>query len=307
MVKASVTTFYDKDTGTAQHVCACPETKRAAIIDSVLSIDPISVKTDPVYLDKILQFVTEQQLQVDWILETHAHADHISGAQYLKSKLGGKVQTGIGQDITQVQQVFAGIYGLSHLPQDGSQFDHLFKDEEKFKIGNLDINVMCTPGHTPACVAYYIPNDVVFVGDTIFMPDSGTARCDFPLGSAEILWKSIQKLLALPDETRIFMCHDYGKPGARDPQWETTVGKEKAENIHVKLGTEMAQFIKLRTERDATLTPPKLIVPSVQVNINAGKFLFDAEGKVMLKYPVNSFVPTKGETGVITDGKLKQK
>jgi glyoxylase-like metal-dependent hydrolase (beta-lactamase superfamily II) len=300
-VKAQTKTFYEVDTGTCQHVVWCPNTKKAAIIDSVLDFTPNDGATKPEAADEILDFVKEEGLDVVYVLETHAHADHITAAPYLKEKLGGSAKIGIGANITKVQGVFKTIYDLDDdtCKGDGSQFDVLFKEGDELAIGDLKFTVWHTPGHTPACVSYVISGDVIFTGDTIFLPDQGTARCDFPEGSVDDLWTSISRILALPGDTRLLTCHDYG-PGGRAPAWETTVKDETDKNIHVKAGTERDQFVKWRNERDATLSAPRLIIPSVQANINAGYFPVDANGKTFLKTPVNTFAPPKdgADTGV---------
>ncbi len=281
-----VTALFHADTFTITYLVADPENKRAAIIDSVLDFDPKSGRTTTEAADKLVKLVGEQGLTVDWILETHAHADHLSGAAYLKRKLGADV--GIGAHITDIQGVFKTVFNLnSGFEPDGSQFDRLFEDGETFAIGDLEVRVMHTPGHTPACVTYVI-GDAAFVGDTLFMPDFGTARTDFPGGDARVLFQSIHKVLSLPKETRLFMCHDYA-PGDRDYAWETTVAEERAQNIHVHDGITEDQFVDMRTSRDATLDMPQLILPSIQVNIRAGH-LPDPEdnGVAYLKLPLNA-------------------
>ena len=269
MKQADVNVFFDQATFTASYVVSDPSTKRAAIIDSVLDFDPASGRTGTDSADEIIRYVTEAGFGVDWILETHVHADHLSAAPYLKDKLGG--QTAIGMNVSAVQNVFRGIFNLENLDVDGSQFDHLFADSETFKIGDIEATVLATPGHTPACVTYII-GDTAFVGDTLFMPDFGTARTDFPGGSATKLYQSIQKIFELPDETRLFMCHDYKAPGREDYAWETTVGEQRAKNIHISDAVTEAQFVAMREERDGQLGMPKLILPSIQVNIRAGNF-----------------------------------
>ncbi len=278
--------FFDPDTFTISYVISDPATNKAAILDSVLDFDPKSGRTATKSADDVLAYMKEKRLDVEWILETHAHADHLSAAPYLKDKLGqGKVA--IGEHITTVQETFKKVFNAEPaFATDGSQFDHLFRDGETFKIGNLEARVMHTPGHTPACLSYVI-GDAVFVGDTLFMHDYGTARCDFPAGDAATLYRSIQKIFALPDDTRMFLCHDY-QPGEREPAWETTVGEQKAKNIHIHEGVSEAEFVRMRTERDKTLDMPVLILPSVQVNMRAGH-LPPAEdnGVVYLKLPVD--------------------
>lgn len=291
--------FYEKDTSTIQYVVACPQTKKAAIIDSVLDYKIEGSSTSTKTADEIIAFVKERKYDLDWVLETHAHADHISAAPYLKQQLNHNAKIGIGEGIKNVQSTFKGIFNLKDLQPDGSHFDALFKDGEKFHIGNLEVEVLHTPGHTPACITYYIGKHALFVGDTIFMPDQGTARCDFPHGSAELLWNSIHKILNHPDDTKIFTCHDY-QPGGRAPAWETTVGEEKAKNIHVKEGTKVEQFVEWRKTRDASLAPPRYILPSIQVNIRAGKFPKPEDnGHYYLKIPMNVF--SKQDNGIVPD------
>ncbi len=283
-VHVPVHSFYDPATATVSHVVVEPNGRRCAIIDSVLDFDYASGRTGTESADRIIRFVRERGLVVEWILETHAHADHLSAARYLKQHLGGRV--GIGARITEVQRIFREVFNLEKtFNTDGSQFDHLFADGERFTIGTLEARVMYTPGHTPACCTY-VMGDVAFVGDTLFMPDGGTARADFPGGDARQLWRSIQKILALPEDTRLFMCHDYC-PGGREPRWETTVREERERNIHIAGKTE-EEFVRLRTERDRTLGMPQLLIPSIQVNIRAGDFPPpEDDGHVYLKVPVN--------------------
>jgi glyoxylase-like metal-dependent hydrolase (beta-lactamase superfamily II) len=283
-----VKTFFDEPTFTFSYVVSDPETKRCAIVDSVLDFDYAAGKTDTASADQIVDYVKAEGLTVDWILETHVHADHLSAAPYLKDKLGG--QLSIGEHITTVQNVFGKAFNEgSAFQRDGSQFDHLFKDEEQFKIGTIEARAMHTPGHTPACMSYLI-GDALFVGDTLFMPDYGTARCDFPGGDAHTLYISVQKIFSLPDETRMFMCHDYKAPGRDHYLNETTVGEERLHNVHVGEGKCEQEFIKMRTERDATLSMPRLILPSVQVNMRAGHMPEPEEnGQSYLKVPVNLF------------------
>ena len=282
----TVQAFFDPATWTVSYVVYEQPGSAAAIVDSVLDYDPKSGRTRTTSADRLIAFVREQNLTVEWILETHAHADHLSAAPYLKKQLGGKIA--IGGDIKTVQDVFKRVFHLEPgFRTDGSQFDHLFADGETFAIGNLQAQAIATPGHTPACMAYQI-GDSVFVGDTLFMPDVGTARCDFPGGSAPTLYRSIRKLLALPPETRLFMCHDY-PPAGREPTWETTVAAQRASNIHVRDGIAEQDFVAMRTKRDATLEMPVLILPSVQVNIRAGEMPPpEANGVSYLKIPVNA-------------------
>ena len=263
-----VKTFFDEPTFTFSYVVSDPATKKAAIVDSVLNYDPKSGRTSKESADEIIAHVREHGLEVQWILETHVHADHLSAAPYLKEQLGGTLA--IGSNIKTVQDVFGKVFNAgTEFARDGSQFDHLLEDGEQFAVGSIQARAIHTPGHTPACMTYVI-GDAGFVGDTIFMPDFGTARCDFPGGDARTLYRSIQKIFALPDETRLFMCHDYKAPGREEFAHETTVGEEKAHNIHVGAGQSEEAFVKMRTERDATLDMPVLILPSVQVNMRAG-------------------------------------
>ena len=285
-VKPEVHGIFDPATWTITYVVYEKEGSACAIIDSVLDYDPKSGRTGTASADKVIAFVKEKNLKVDWILETHAHADHLTAAPYLKQKLGGRIA--IGDHITTVQQVFKGIFHLEPgFATDGSQFDHLLKEDEAFAIGNLTGQVMFVPGHTPACVAYRI-GDAVFVGDTMFMPDVGTARCDFPGGDAGALYRSIQKILSLPADTRLFMCHDY-PPDGREIRFESTVAEQRRANIHVHEGISEEAFVQMRTQRDATLEMPVLILPSVQVNIRAGEMPpKEANGVAYLKIPVNA-------------------
>ncbi|NWG47299.1 MAG: MBL fold metallo-hydrolase [Alphaproteobacteria bacterium] len=269
-MKPEVTSFFDEATYTITHVVADPKTRRAAIIDPVLDYDPKSGRTATRSADRVIAHVREAGLTIDWILETHAHADHLSAGPYLKSALGGK--TGIGAHITDVQEVFGTLFNAEpDFARDGSQFDQLFEDGARFAIGGLEARVMHTPGHTPACVTYVV-GDAAFVGDTLFMPDYGTARCDFPRGDAATLYRSIRRIFSLPDETRLFLCHDYKAPGRDSYVWETTVGAEKAGNVHVHEGVSEAEFVAMRTARDRTLGMPVLLLPAVQVNMRAGAF-----------------------------------
>ncbi len=284
--KPQVHGIFDPATWTVTYVVYEKEGSPAAIIDSVLDYDPKSGRTKTDSADKVIAFVKEKRLSVEWILETHAHADHITAAPYLKQKLGGK--TAIGDHITAVQKVFKGIFNLEpSFTTDGQQFDHLLQEDETFGIGNLTGRVMYVPGHTPACVAYQI-GDAVFVGDTMFMPDVGTARCDFPGGDAKTLYRSVQKILSLPSQTRLFMCHDY-PPTDRPIAFETTVAEQRAKNVHIHDGVSEEAFVAMRTKRDATLEMPVLILPSVQVNIRAGEMPpNDDNGVAYLKIPVNA-------------------
>jgi glyoxylase-like metal-dependent hydrolase (beta-lactamase superfamily II) len=278
--------FFDPATWTVTYVVADAQARRAAIIDPVLDYDPKSGRTDTESADKVLAFIKEQGLQVDWILETHAHADHLSAAHYLKQHTGARIA--IGEHIRAVQSTFKKVFNLerSFLP-DGSQFDHLFADGETFMIGQLEATALLVPGHTPADMAYRI-GDSLFVGDTLFMPDIGTARADFPGGDAHALYRSIHRLLALPPDTRVYVCHDY-PPDSRGPQWQTTIAEQAANNIHVHDGISEADFVAMRAARDATLGMPTLILPSIQVNIRAGDMPpAEDNGVHYLKIPLNA-------------------
>jgi glyoxylase-like metal-dependent hydrolase (beta-lactamase superfamily II) len=285
-LKPQVHGIFDPATWTVTYVVHNGTGSAAAIIDSVLDYDPKSGRTRTTSADKVIDYVMAQCLKVQWILETHAHADHLSAAPYLKQKLGGKIA--IGDQITRVQRVFKGIFNLEpEFRMDGSQFDVLLKDGEAFRIGDLTASVIAVPGHTPACVAYQV-GDAVFVGDTMFMPDVGTARCDFPGGDAKTLYASVRKLLSLPTDTRLFMCHDY-PPNNRPVAFETTVAEQRAKNIHVHDGISEAQFVEMRTKRDATLEMPVLILPAVQINIRAGELPpKEANGIAYAKIPLNA-------------------
>ena len=285
-LKPTVHGIFDKATWTITYIVHQGAGTACAIIDSVLDYDPKSGRTTTASAEKVVEYVKVNKLQVEWILETHAHADHVSAAPYLKQQLGGKIA--IGNHITQVQKVFKGIFNLEpEFKQDGSQFDHLLASDEEFKVGNLTGKVLFVPGHTPACVAYQF-GDAVFVGDTLFMPDVGTARCDFPGGDARTLYASVRKILSLPAETRLFMCHDY-PPTDRAIVFETTVAEQRAKNIHVHDGISEAQFVDMRTKRDATLEMPVLILPAVQINIRAGELPpQEANGVSYLKIPLNA-------------------
>ena len=278
--------FFDEATNTVSYVACEPNGSACAIIDSVLDFDQASGRTDTGSADRIISFVREQGLKVDWILESHVHADHLSAAPYLQEQVGGKI--GIGKNITVVQDTFGKVFNEgTEFQRDGSQFDALFEEGDSLHIGQMRADVLHTPGHTPACMTYVI-GDAAFVGDTLFMPDFGTARCDFPGGSSETLYDSIQKILALPDETRIFVGHDYKAPGRDEYAWETTVGEQKALNIHIGQGRDIKDFVAMRDARDATLGMPRLILPSLQVNMRAGQMPEpDDQGDVFLKIPVN--------------------
>jgi len=268
MISPIVTAFFDEATYTVSYVVQDPSSKACAIVDSVLDYDPASGRTDKTSANAVIAFVKEHGLEVEWILETHVHADHLSAAPYLHAQLGGK--TGIGKEVVTVQNVFGKIFNAgTEFQRDGSQFDRLFADGDRFSIGKVEAYVLHTPGHTPACLTYVI-GDAAFVGDTLFMPDYGTARTDFPGGDARTLFRSIRKIFELPAQTRLFMCHDYKAPGRDEYRWETTVAEERAKNIHVHDGVTEDEFVKMREARDATLDMPRLILPSVQVNMRAG-------------------------------------
>jgi len=287
-MQPDVAAFFDEDTFTVSYLVSDPATKRAAIIDSVLDFDHASGRTKHVSADKIVAAVREQGLTVDWVLETHVHADHVSAGDYLKGKVGGR--SAIGEHVRIVQNAFARIFNTgSGFATDGRQFDRLFKDGDTFRIGNLPARVIHTPGHTPACITYVI-GDAAFVGDTLFMPDYGTARCDFPGGDAAVLYRSIRKLFELPAETRVFLCHDYKAPGRDQYVWETTIGAQRAKNVHIHEGVSEAEFVAMRTGRDKTLSMPKLILPSVQINMRAGILPEpESNGVRYLKLPVDGF------------------
>ena len=281
-----ITSFFDEATNTISYIVCDPSGSACAIIDSVLDFDFASGRTDTRSADKLINFVKENKLDVQWLLESHVHADHLSAAPYIQMEVGGKI--GIGSHITDVQETFGKIFNEgTEFQRDGSQFDKLFVEGDTFHIGQLRGDVLHTPGHTPACMTYVI-GDAAFVGDTLIMPDFGTARCDFPGGSSENLFASIQKILTLPDATRIFVGHDYKAPGREHYAWETTVGEQKKKNIHIKSGKSKEDFVKLRDERDAKLAMPKLIVPSLQINMRAGNMPEpDEQGDVFLKVPIN--------------------
>jgi glyoxylase-like metal-dependent hydrolase (beta-lactamase superfamily II) len=283
-VKPIITAFFDVSTNTISYAVCDPITKSCAVIDSVMDIDYASGRITHDNADRIVDYITKNELTLDWIIETHVHADHLSAAPYLQEKLGGKI--GISARITEVQEVFGKIFNEgTDFQRDGTQFDTLFQDGDHYKIGDIDAFVMATPGHTPACMVHVIGN-AAFVGDTMFMPDAGSARADFPGGDAGELYDSIQKILTLPDEMRLYMCHDYG-PNDRGIAWETTIAEQRAQNIHIAGGVTRQDFIKLRNERDASLVMPKLIIPSLQVNMRAGEVPEDSDGRPVLKVPLN--------------------
>lgn len=286
-LRPEVTGFFDRDTYTVTYIVTDPATRETAIIDSVLDFDPASGRTGFASANRVIEHVNTHNLKVTWLLETHAHADHLSAAPYLQEKLGGKIA--IGEHITAVQDVFGRLFNAgSEFPRDGSEFDALFADGDVFNIGNLGVEVLHVPGHTPACIAYVV-GDAVFVGDTMFMPDYGTARADFPGGDARQLFRSLRRILALPPATRLFMCHDYLPAGRTDYVWETTVAAERGGNIHAHDGVTEDEFVAMREARDATLEVPRLILPSVQVNMRAGHLPPPEDnGVTYLKLPVNA-------------------
>ena len=282
--KPAIRAFFDEATNTFSYLVADPATKRAAVIDPVLDYDPKSGEVDVRSVEAILAAAREAGYTIEWSLETHAHADHLSGSPYVKARTGAKIA--IGENIKEVQRIFRPVFNATDLKTDGSDFDRLFKDGDRFKIGGLEVEVIHTPGHTPACISYKI-GDAVFVGDTLFMPDYGTARADFPGGDAHKLYRSIRRLLSLPPQTRLFMCHDYKAPGRDSYAFETTVGEQRTRNVHVHEGVEENEFVAMRNARDATLAAPTLLLPSIQVNIRAGRFpAAEANGVRYLKIPV---------------------
>jgi len=283
-VTPKVKEFFDPATNTISYVVRDPGSNACAVIDSVMDIDYAAGRITYEHADEIIAYIADNDLTLEWLIESHVHADHLSAAPYIQQKLGGKI--GIGKNITLVQETFGKVFNEgTEFQRDGSQFDRLFEDGDTYQVGGLTALVIATPGHTPACMTHVLGN-AAFVGDTLFMPDSGSARADFPGGDAGELYDSIQKVLTLPDDMRLFMCHDYG-PNGRDIQWETSVGAEKEHNIHVGGGKSKAEFIKFRTERDAQLDVPKLIIPSLQVNMRAGEVPKDEEGNPTLKVPLN--------------------
>ena len=288
MISATIQAFFDNDTNSVSYLVSDPASSESAIIDSVLDYDQASGQTSTASADAVIAAVREQGREVSLILETHVHADHLSAAPYIQEQIGGRI--GIGSHITEVQETFGKVFNEgTAFERDGSQFDLLLSDGDELTIGSLPLSVVHTPGHTPACLSYVI-GDAVFVGDTIFMPDFGTARTDFPGGSAEDLYRSIQRLFELPDETRVFTAHDYKAPGREDFAWESTIGEQKARNVHVGNGQDMATFVQMREERDAKLGMPRLILPSVQVNMRGGEMPpAEENGQRYLKIPVNGF------------------
>ncbi|WP_417253745.1 MBL fold metallo-hydrolase [Celeribacter sp.] len=284
-VKPDVKAFFDPATWTISYVVKDPSSNACAVVDSVMDIDYAAGRITYDSADQIIKYIEDEGLKLEWLIETHVHADHLSAAPYIQDKLGGKI--GIGENIVIVQDTFGKVFNEgTEFQRDGSQFDRLFKDGDTYTVGEMTCFTMHTPGHTPACMVHTM-GDATFTGDTLFMPDGGSARADFPGGDAATLYDSIQKVLALPDEMRLFMCHDYG-PNGRDIQWETTVGAEKEHNIHVGGGRTKEEFVKFREERDAQLAMPRLIIPSLQVNMRAGELPpADEDGKTFLKVPVN--------------------
>ena len=285
-MKPDVAAFFDEATNTISYVVSDPTSRACAIVDSVLDFDYASGRTDTRSADTIIAFIASQKFDLHWILETHVHADHLSAAPYIQNKLGGKI--GIGAHIVDVQTAFGKVFNEGHeFRRDGSQFDQLFADGDGLTIGQLHGTVLHTPGHTPACLTYVI-GDAAFVGDTLFMPDFGTARCDFPGGSAAMMYASVQRILSLPDETRVFVCHDYKAPGREIYAWESTIGDQKHRNVHIGAGRSLNDFVALREARDASLGMPRLIIPSLQVNMRAGHMPApEADGKSYLKVPIN--------------------
>lgn len=283
-VKPEVSAFFDDATNTISYIVKDPASDSCAIVDSVMDIDYAAGRITYDHADELIRTIQNRGLKLEWIIETHVHADHLSAAPYIQEKLGGKI--GIGSKIMVVQDTFGKVFNEgTEFQRDGSQFDALFEDGDRYMIGTMEAFAIYTPGHTPACMVH-VMGDAAFVGDTLFMPDGGSARADFPGGDAGTLYDSIQKVLTLPEDMRLFMCHDYG-PNGRDIRWETTVGEEKEHNIHVGGGKSKEEFVKFRTERDAQLDMPKLIIPSLQVNMRAGEIPTDKDGNPMLKVPVN--------------------
>ena len=283
-IEPEIQAFFDSVSNTISYIVKDPASNACAIIDSVMDIDYAAGRITYDHADKMISVITNRGLKLEWIIETHVHADHLSAAPYIQEKLGGKI--GVGAQIITIQETFGKIFNEgTEFQRDGSQFDALFEDGDTYKIGEMEVFTIYTPGHTPACMVHVMGN-AAFVGDTLFMPDGGSARADFPGGDAGELYDSIQKVLSLPDDMRLFMCHDYG-PNGRDIQWETSVADEKQNNIHVGGGKTREEFIKFRTERDAQLAMPKLIIPSLQVNMRAGEVPADSDGNPVLKVPIN--------------------
>jgi glyoxylase-like metal-dependent hydrolase (beta-lactamase superfamily II) len=286
--RPQVRSFFDEPTNAASHVVWDPASRRCAVIDTVLNFDAASGRTAMESADELITFIREQGLEVEWILETHVHADHLSAAPYIKERLGGAL--GIGENVRVVQDIFGKVFNAgTEFQHDGSQFDQLFVDGERFTIGELDAVALHTPGHTPDSMTYVV-GDTAFIGDTLFMPDYGTARADFPGGNARALYRSARRVLSLPGATRLFLCHDYKAPGRSEFRWETTVAAERADNVHIHDGVSEDEFVHMRTARDAKLGLPKLILPSVQVNMRAGEFPpAEGDGQTYLKIPLNQF------------------
>lgn len=284
-IKPEVVPFFDPQTNTISYILKDPASNSCAVIDSVMDIDYAAGRITHESADRIVETIRAKGWKLEWLIETHVHADHLSGAPYIQEQLGGKL--GIGENITIVQDTFGKVFNEgTEFQRDGSQFDRLFADGDSYKVGELTVHVMHTPGHTPACMTH-VAGDAAFVGDTLFMPDGGSARADFPGGDARTLYRSIKRVLSLPDATRLFMCHDYG-PNGRDIQWETNVADERQHNIHVKEGVSEDEFVAMRETRDATLAMPRLIIPSLQVNMRAGRMPpRDRDGNTFLKVPVN--------------------
>lgn len=287
MQRPEVKAFFDESSNTFSYVVADPATRKAAVIDSVLDYDAVSGRTRRDSANAMIDFVKAQGLELEWVIDTHVHADHLSAAPYVQSVLGGKLA--IGEHIRDVQETFGKIFNAgASFQRDGSQFDHLFKDGERYRVGSIEAMAMHTPGHTPACMTHVI-GDAAFVGDTLFMPDYGTARCDFPGGDARTLYRSIQRIFALPNDTRVFLCHDYKAPGRDVFAHETTVGDERRTNIHVRAGSDEEDFVRMRSTRDATLSMPRLLLPAVQVNMRAGRFPpSEDNGTSYLKIPIDT-------------------
>ncbi|MBB10708.1 MAG: MBL fold metallo-hydrolase [Alcanivorax sp.] len=287
MSRPTVKAFFDNDTNTVSYVVTDPQTRRCAIVDSVLDYDPKAGRTRHDSASQIVAYVKQEALTVEWLLETHVHADHLSAAPWIQEQVGGKLA--IGEHIRTVQETFGKVFNAgTEFSRDGRQFDHLFADGDTYQVGNIEARAIHTPGHTPACMSHVI-GYAVFVGDTLFMPDYGTARCDFPGGDARTLYQSVQKLLALPDDTRMFLCHDYLPESRSEYQWETTVGDQRRDNIHVHEGVSEEEFVSMREKRDATLDMPRLILPSVQINMRAGHLPPEEDNGVSyLKIPLNA-------------------
>jgi len=285
-MQPEVKAFFDDSTNTVTYVVTDPDSKQCVVIDPVLDYEFASGRTATVSADHVIRYIEDNGLQLEWILETHVHADHLTAAPHIREKLGAQIC--IGSHIQSVQEVFVKIFNLGDVAVNGSQFDHLLADGDELPLGSLQVSVMHTPGHTPACSTYVI-GDAAFVGDTLFMPDFGTARCDFPGGDAAILYQSIQKIFSLPADTRLFMCHDYKAKGRDEYAWETSVVEQREKNVHIHDGVSEAEFVKFRTGRDARLSVPKLIIPSIQVNIRGGHFpAAEDNGTSYLKFPLNT-------------------